>query len=97
MSKEGPYIKKAAALRYDRDKDNAPVVAAGGHGEVAEKILQTAREAGIPIQQDPDLAEVLSRVPVGDEIPVEMYQAVAEILAFVYELNARSRDRADWP
>ncbi|MCF8094644.1 MAG: EscU/YscU/HrcU family type III secretion system export apparatus switch protein [Desulfobacteraceae bacterium] len=80
-------IKKAVALLYDRKKDDAPVVAASGQGAVADKILEVADEAGIPVQEDPDLVEVLARVPVGDEIPVEVYQAVAEILAFVYSLN----------
>ncbi len=92
MSTDGNHIKKATALRYDRKKNNAPVIAASGQGEVAERILETAREAGIPIQEDPDLVEVLAKVPVGDEIPVELYQAVAEILAFVYSLNTKH-----WP
>ncbi|MCF8025533.1 MAG: EscU/YscU/HrcU family type III secretion system export apparatus switch protein [Desulfobacteraceae bacterium] len=83
-------IKKAVALLYDRKKDDAPVVAASGQGAVADKILEVADEAGIPVQEDPDLVEVLARVPVGDEIPVEVYQAVAEILAFVYSLNRGS-------
>ena len=50
---------------------------------MAEKILTTAREAGVEVVQDPDLVEVLSKVPLGKEIPAELYQAVAEILAFV--------------
>ena len=79
--------KKAVALLYDRQKGDAPVVAASGEGEVARKILAVAQDAGIPIQEDPDLVEVLAKVPLGDEIPVELYQAVAEILAFVYSLN----------
>lgn len=92
MSGDDTHIKKAAALRYDREKNNAPVVAASGRGEVAEKILEAAREADIPVMQDPDLIEVLSKVKVGDEIPAELYQAVAEILAFVYSLNSKH-----WP
>lgn len=83
-------IKKAVALLYDRKKDDAPVVAASGQGAVADKILEIADDAGIPVQEDPDLVEILARVPVGDEIPVEVYQAVAEILAFVYSLNRGS-------
>ncbi len=83
-------IKKAVALRYDRKTDDAPTVAASGKGAVADRILDVALEAGIPVQQDPDLVEVLARVPVGDEIPVALYQAVAEILAFVYALNRES-------
>ena len=80
-------IKRAVALLYNRDKSEAPVVAASGQGELARTILKTAEEAGIPIQEDPDLVEVLAKVPLGEEIPVEVYQAVAEILAFVYSLN----------
>jgi len=58
---------------------------------MARKILAMAEEAGIPIQEDPDLVEILGTIPIGDEIPVELYQAVAEILAFVYKLNKSSR------
>ncbi|MFP4572410.1 MAG: EscU/YscU/HrcU family type III secretion system export apparatus switch protein [Desulfobacterales bacterium] len=93
MSSEDSPRKKAIALRYDREKHDAPVIAASGRGEVAERILETAREAEIPIREDPDLAEVLSKVPTGDEIPVELYQAVAEILAFVYGLNKAEDSR----
>lgn len=82
-------IKKAVALLYDRKQSDAPVVAAAGQGELAGKILAKAEEAGIPIQEDPDLVEVLAKVPLGEEIPVEVYQAVAEILAFVYSLNKK--------
>lgn len=81
--------KGAVALSYDRARDEAPKVAASGRGQVAEHILEAAREAGVPVQEDPDLLEVLARVPVGDEIPPELYQAVAEILAFIYRMNAQ--------
>ena len=84
-------MKKAVALLYDKNKADAPIVAASGRGKTAENILALAEQAGIPIRQDPDLVEVLSRIPVGDEIPVELYQAVAEILAFIYRLNQTSR------
>ncbi len=87
MTEQQTAIKKAVALSYDRQKSDAPVVSASGQGELARKILSVAEEAGIPIQEDPDLVEVLGKVPLGDEIPVELYQAVAEILAFVYRLN----------
>ena len=87
MREDEGGLKKAVALLYDRKKADAPTVAATGQGAVAEKILETAEAAGIPVREDPDLVEVLARVPLGDEIPVELYQAVAEILAFVYALN----------
>ena len=84
-------MKKAVALLYDKNKNQAPVIAASGQGRVAEKILALAEEAGIPIKKEPDLIEVLAKVPVGDEIPVELYQAVAEILVFIYRLNDKGK------
>lgn len=83
----GEQGKGAIALAYDRTQDKAPKISASGRGEVAEHILHIARESGIPVREDPDLLEVLARVPVGEEIPRELYQAVAEILAFIYMVN----------
>ncbi len=80
--------KGAVALTYDRSRDDAPKVSASGRGAVAERILEAAREAGVPVREDADLLEILARVPVGDEIPPELYQAVAEILAFIYRMNS---------
>jgi flagellar biosynthesis protein len=88
MDKE-KEMDKAVALRYDKNRGVAPQVVAGGRGAVAAKIVETAREAGIYIMEDPDLVEILSNVPVGDDIPAELYQAVAEVLAFVYQVNGR--------
>lgn len=84
-------IRIAAALKYDGEKDRAPQVTASGKGTIAEKIIELAREAGIPIKNDPDLVQVLSKLKVGSEIPAELYRAVAEILAFVYSLNENER------
>jgi flagellar biosynthesis protein len=83
-------MKKAVALLYDRQKNGAPIVKASGQGEMAGRILTAAEEAGIPIHEDPDLVEILAGVPLEDEIPVELYQAVAEILSFVYKLNRQA-------
>jgi flagellar biosynthesis protein len=80
-------IKKAVALLYDHKKEGAPVVKASGQGKSARQILSAAEQAGIPIHEDPDLVEVLAEIPLEDEIPVELYQAIAEILAFLYKLN----------
>ncbi|MFP4429058.1 MAG: EscU/YscU/HrcU family type III secretion system export apparatus switch protein [Desulfovermiculus sp.] len=80
--------KRAVALAYDQTQDKAPKISASGRGEAAERILEIARDFGIPVREDPDLLEVLARVPVGEEIPRELYQAVAEILAFIYMMNA---------
>lgn len=81
----------AAAIKYDSDKNAAPAITASGKGTIAEKIIALAHEQGIPIKNDPDLIQVLSKLKVGSEIPVELYRAVAEILAFVYSLNENQR------
>lgn len=80
-------LKKAVALRYDKQKDSAPKVTAKGQGIVARKIIDLARENDIPIKDDPDLVEVLSSIEINEEIPPEIYVAVAELLAFVYSIN----------
>jgi flagellar biosynthesis protein len=84
-------MKRAAAIKYDSAKNAAPVITASGKGTIAEKIIELAHEQGIPIKNDPDLIQVLSKLKVGSEIPVELYRAVAEILAFVYSLNENQR------
>ncbi|MCP4718327.1 MAG: flagellar biosynthesis protein FlhB [Desulfobacteraceae bacterium] len=80
--------KKAVALKYDRKKQDAPKVTAKGQGRVAEKIIELAKKNNIPIKDDPDLIEVLSSLEINEEIPSEIYVAVAELLAFVYSMNA---------
>jgi len=82
---------KAAALAYRPGKDGAPRVTAAGRGLVAERIVETARAAGLPIREDAALAEVLSRLDPGEEIPPDTYRAVAEILAFLYRLDRRGQ------
>jgi flagellar biosynthesis protein len=77
--------KRAAALRYDgRD---APRVVATGRGLVAERILEAAREAGVPLREDPVLMEALATLELEQEIPPELYRAVAEALAWAYRLS----------
>lgn len=82
-------IDKAVALVYDKKRADSPLVVASGQGAVARKIIEIAHDAGIEIMEDPDLLELLAQVPLGEEIPVELYQAVAEVLAFVYRVNGR--------
>ncbi len=86
-------IKKAVALRYRPHEENAPKVTAKGMGRIADKILDLAEEYGVPIKEDPDLVEVLAQIDVDEEIPPEVYVAVAEILSFIYRSNDRWRDR----
>ncbi len=82
---QNPNIKQAAALAYDRI--GAPRVVAKGKGHVARKIIEFAREKGIPIQNNETLVETLMQVELSAEIPPELYQAVAEVLAFIYRLD----------
>ncbi len=79
--------KKAAAIVYDRERDNAPRVTAKGEGRRAEQILALAEAHGIPVREDPYLAELLALIDLDAEIPPGLYLAVAEVLAFVYRLN----------
>ena len=79
--------KKAVALGYNRSQDNAPKVLASGAGEIANKIISIAKEHDIPIKEDPDLIEILSKVEVDQEIPPNLYKAVAEIFSFLYKIT----------
>jgi flagellar biosynthesis protein len=81
---------RVAALRYDHPTDRAPKLVARGEGHVAEKILALAREHGIPIHEDRELVEVLSHLDLEEDIPGEVYQVVAEILAFLYRAHLAS-------
>ena len=81
--------KKAVALGYNRSKDNAPRVLASGAGEIANRIIDLAKEHVIPIKEDPDLIEILSKVEVDQEIPPNLYKAVAEIFSFLYKITKK--------
>ncbi|RMH56436.1 MAG: EscU/YscU/HrcU family type III secretion system export apparatus switch protein [Candidatus Hydrogenedentota bacterium] len=81
--------KQAVAVRYDQEKETAPRVVAKGKGHLAEKIIATAKEHGIPIYEDRDLVTMLSAVELFDEIPPELYAAVAEVLVWVYRVNKK--------
>lgn len=80
-------VKKALALGWKKDQDNAPKVMASGSGEIANKIIKLAHENGIPIKEDEDLCEVLSKLELGEEIPPAMYKAVAEVFSFIYRMS----------
>ncbi len=87
MTETGKGLPSAIALRYDGR--GAPRVTAKGRGKVAEHILELAAEAGIPVQEDPDLTLLLAQVELGDEVPRELYVAVAQVIAFAYRLSGR--------
>jgi flagellar biosynthesis protein len=78
---------KAAALKYRAGEDKAPRVVARGKGLVAERIMEIAREHGVPIKEDRALVEILASLELNEEIPAELYRAVAEVLAFVYKMS----------
>lgn len=78
--------KTAIALEYN-PQDGAPKVIASGRGLLAEKIIEKAREAEVPIHQDDKLADTLSRLEIGEMIPPELYEVVAEILVFVDSMD----------
>lgn len=77
----------AVALKYDPEQMEIPVLAAKGWGETARRIIEAARAGGVPVQSEPDLAEVLARLDLGQEIPQELYDAVARVLAYIYRIN----------
>jgi len=77
----------AVALRYQPGALAAPQVTAKGRGDVAERILKLAERHGIPVRRDEDLLQLLSLCDVGEDIPEDLYQAVAELLAYLYRLN----------
>ncbi len=79
--------KKAAALKYE-EGNTAPIVTAQGVGVVAEKILESAKDSDVPVVYNRELANLLTNVDVGDQIPDELYLAVAEVLAYVMEVDS---------
>ena len=85
----------AVAIKYDREKGGAPKIVAKGMRKNADTIKEIARQAGIPILRNVPLAQALSKLDLDEEIPEELYQAVAEVLNFVYELKEREAKQAD--
>ena len=79
----------AVALGYEKDKHNAPIVLAKGEGHIAKKIIQIAIDQGIEIRQDADLLQILKAVDIDEEIPVEAFAAVAEIISYIYQQNSK--------
>ena len=78
--------KQAIALEYNPEED-APKVIASGRGKLAERIIERAQESDVPIHRDDKLADTLSRLEIGDMIPPELYEVVAEILIFVDSMD----------
>jgi flagellar biosynthesis protein len=88
--RNAPQRPAAAALHYDPTGTEAPEIIATGRGLTAEEIVRVAREHGVPLHQDAGLVEALSKLDVGTVIPRELYAVVAEVLAFVYAVDAEA-------
>lgn len=86
MKENKTKIKQAIALEYDPSED-APKVIASGRGALAERIIEKAKESDVPIHRDDKLADTLSRLEIGDAIPPQLYEVVAEILVFVDSMD----------
>ena len=90
--------KQAIALAYDPNEDGAPRVIASGKGQHAEKIIDAAKEKDIPVHEDSKLADTLSKLEIGEMIPPELYEVVAEILVFVDamdKIRAKEKQNVD--
>ena len=87
MKKRSPPPPRAVALHYDGKR--APTVLATGVGEVARQIVAIAAEHNIPLQEDHELIALLSKLDLGDEIPENLYRAVAQVIAFAYFLSGK--------
>ena len=85
--KQNSTKNSAISLKYSGGSNHAPKVTAKGQGWVADKIIAMAQEQNIPIRKDKDLIELLAKIDVGKEIPASLYKTVAELLAWVYQLN----------
>lgn len=83
----------AVALQYGAG-DAAPVVVASGMGYMAEKIVETAADAGVPIYEDNSLATALAQLKLGQEIPEELYQAIVEIYVYFLNFDPNEKERA---
>ena len=90
---EENFIKKAASLKYDQSTNNAPTVTSFGQRETANNIIKVAEQNDIPIKKDEDLVNMLSQIELNQEIPVELYKAVAEVFSFVYEMANEEKNR----
>ncbi len=86
--------KSAVALKYDQSNTSAPKVVAKGKGDTAEEIMRLAEENGVPIQQDDSLIHLLSQLDIDREIPPNLYQAVAEVFAFIYQLDQAAKPKS---
>jgi flagellar biosynthesis protein len=84
---------RSIALGYDPERDEAPRILASGQGWLSDKIIAVAREHDIPIRKDPFLVSALSALEIDETIPPELYKVVAEVLAYVYRISEKFREK----
>jgi flagellar biosynthesis protein len=93
MPDQQPPRRRATALNYQHG-DVAPKVTATGAGRFAERIIEAALEAGVPVREDPALVEALAALNLGNDVPDALWKAVAETLAWAYRLDSSARRRS---
>ena len=91
---KNPAVPEAVALRYDNGREDAPRVVAKGRGFVAQQLLSIAKRHSVPVYQNQTVTQLLMAVELDREIPPELYQAVANVLAYVYRLDGRAAEKA---
>lgn len=89
MKEKNKKAKKATALSYEQNIDSSPRVTAQGKGLIADQIIEKAKENNVPVLEDASLVELLSDLNINESIPPELYEAVAEVFAFVYNLDQK--------
>lgn len=87
MKDERYTRKEAVAITYNSDRNDAPKIVAKGKGKIAENILARAEEFNVPVQEDASLVELLGQLDINQSIPEELYQAVAEVFAYIYKID----------
>ena len=92
LNNSGTSAGKAVALQYG-DTDGAPVIVASGMGYMAEKIVETAQDSGVPIYEDNSLATILTQLKLGQEIPKELYQAIVEIYVYFLKFDPNNPNK----
>ncbi|MGE6631385.1 FlhB-like flagellar biosynthesis protein [Bacillus sp. NPDC077027] len=89
--KDSKPLRRAVALHYDEEKQKSPKVIATGTGLVADNIIEEAKKSGVPIQEDPNLVELMRHLTLDEEIPEALYDTVAEIFSFIYKLDKKMK------
>lgn len=94
MTSDVRQALQAAALRYDPEADDAPRLIAAGEGLLARRIIERAKQHGVPVVQDPHLAHSLVRLKVGQQVPTNLYVAIAKVLTFVYAIEQKQAGKS---